>query len=328
MTVIVGILCSDGVVIGSDSAMAAGRAPSYTIEWPDSGALKIEVIEPDVITAVTGAFGLAQRFNEQVARTIQALKEQYIQPTQFAFGPQGIVPIGTPIQQALGHVVGNGVTPYDAITPVQLGTVIAQVVTDDFKRTQSTQQVSNGWGLGALLAFVNNGKPQLIDFDRVQFHPEVKGMPDPQRGDHDRIARWVSMGIGQQMADAFLAHANRLLFDGKVPTIDRAKLVVAWAIDHVKRYHPGLVSGETRLAVLEKTNDAWRARHEDIGEAQGQVDALDQYIAAFRHEQSPDAAAAKSTVDLDERLAVQVPASQEVAPSAGAVVSADATAEV
>jgi hypothetical protein len=39
MTVIIGILCSDGV-IGADSAMAAGRAASgYTIEWQEGGAL-------------------------------------------------------------------------------------------------------------------------------------------------------------------------------------------------------------------------------------------------------------------------------------------------
>jgi hypothetical protein len=47
MTVIVGILCSDGVVTGSDSAMAAGRAGRYTIEQSDGDVLKIEVIEND-----------------------------------------------------------------------------------------------------------------------------------------------------------------------------------------------------------------------------------------------------------------------------------------
>jgi 20S proteasome alpha/beta subunit len=71
MTVIVGILCSDGVVIGSDSAMAAGRASTgYTIQLEDSGVLKIEVIHNNAITAVTGAIGLAQRFNEKIEATI------------------------------------------------------------------------------------------------------------------------------------------------------------------------------------------------------------------------------------------------------------------
>ena len=70
MTVIVGILCSDGVVIGSDSTMVAGRLTTgYTIERQEGDVLKIEVIGDDTITAVTGAMGLGQRFNDQVTLT-------------------------------------------------------------------------------------------------------------------------------------------------------------------------------------------------------------------------------------------------------------------
>jgi hypothetical protein len=75
------------------------------------------------------------------------------------------------------------------ITPVEIGRVISESVIDDFKRTQSTHQVSNGWGFGALFAFVHGDKPHLIDFDPTQFHPELKGQPDPERADQDRIWR-------------------------------------------------------------------------------------------------------------------------------------------
>jgi hypothetical protein len=51
--------------------MVAGRVTTgYTIER-QSDVLKIEVIEDDIITAVTGAMGLAQRFNDQVAVTMK-----------------------------------------------------------------------------------------------------------------------------------------------------------------------------------------------------------------------------------------------------------------
>jgi 20S proteasome alpha/beta subunit len=84
MTVIVGILCSDGVVIGSDSAMAVGRALSgYSVERDDGGLLKIEVIDNNVITAVTGAMGLAQRFNEKITTTIRELRQPFQPPQQF-----------------------------------------------------------------------------------------------------------------------------------------------------------------------------------------------------------------------------------------------------
>jgi hypothetical protein len=209
MTVIVGILCSDGVVIGSDSAMVAGRSTSgYTIERQDGDVLKIEIIENDIITAITGAMGLAQRFNEQAAATIRTLRQPF-QPAMI----QGFVI--SPLQQILTGKVPAGSVPYNIIGPVELGRIIAQVTISDFHRTQSTYQMNNGWGLGALFAFVNGDKPNLIDFDPVQFHPELKGLPDPARGDQDRNWRCVTWGAGAKLADAFLAHSYRLLFGGK-----------------------------------------------------------------------------------------------------------------
>jgi hypothetical protein len=315
MTVIVGILCSDGVVVGSDSAMVAGRVGRYTIERQDGDVLKIEVIENDVITAITGGMGLAQRFNDQVATTIRALRQPF-QPPQFV---PGVGVIGTPLQKMLADRVQAGARPYDVISPVEMGRIVAQVVIGDFQRTQSTHQVSNGWGLGALFAFVNADKPQLIDFDPVQFHPELKGLPDHIRGDQDRIWRCVSWGAGQQLADAFLAHAYRLLFNKKVPTVDRAKLAVAWTIDHVSRYNIGLVGGKLQLAVLEKLNGAWVAHHADPGETEQQVEFLEKYISDFGEKQQPDAAAEASTVDLHKELAGAKTDGEEIPSSAGIV---------
>jgi hypothetical protein len=299
MTVIVGILCSDGVVIGSDSAMAAGRAlTGYTIERQDGDVLKIEVIE-NTITAITGAMGLAQRFNDQIETTLKALRQPFQPPQQFI---PGFGFIGSKVQQMFAGKLTAGVIPYDQINPVEIGRIVAEAIVEDFKRTQSTHQVSNGWGLGALFAFVHADKPQLIDFDPVQFHPELKGLPDPLRGDQDRIWRCVSWGAGSKLADAFLAHAYRLLFGGKVPTVARAKLAVAWTVDHVRRYNVGLVGGKLQLAALEKLNGVWIAGHEDPGEIEGQVEFLEEYISEFREKQKPDVAAQASTVDLDKEI--------------------------
>jgi hypothetical protein len=59
-------------------------------------------------------------------------------------------------------------------------------VIGDFRGTQSMYQNQNGWGLGALVALAKDGKPELIECDPVQFHPELKGQPDPERTDLDR----------------------------------------------------------------------------------------------------------------------------------------------
>jgi hypothetical protein len=215
--------------------------------------------------------------------------------------------LGSKVKQILAAKMPPGVIPYEVIGPVELGRIIAEVVVDDFKRTQSNYQANNGWGLGALFAFVNNDTPHLIDFDPVQFHPELKGLPDPERGDQDRIWRCVTWGAGARLADAFLAHAYRILFKEQTPTVARAKLAVAWTVDHVGKYNIGLVGGKLQLAVLEKRNGAWIAHHEDPGETQGQVASLEGYISMFREKQEPEAAAEASAIDVHKALAGEEP---------------------
>src|SRR5947208_15941015 len=63
MTVLVGVLCQDGVVIGSDSSATFTAGQFRTIEQPTK---KTFVVEPDVILAGTGAAGFAQRFQAVV----------------------------------------------------------------------------------------------------------------------------------------------------------------------------------------------------------------------------------------------------------------------
>jgi hypothetical protein len=312
MTVIVGISCSDGVVIGSDSTMVAGRVTTgYTIER-QSDVLKIEVIGNDIITAVTGAMGLAQRFNDQVAATVKQLREPYQVPQQFVpgFGPINCTRLQKMLM-LLGTVPQNSV-PYDVLSPVEIGRIISQSTIDDFQRTQSAWQLQPnvGWGLGALLAFVHADKPHLIDFDPVQFHPEMRGQPDPLRGDLDRNWRCVSWGAGQKLADPFLAHVYDLIFGKKTPTVSRAKLVVAWTIAHVSAYNVGLVGGTLQLAILEKIDGKWSARHADPGEAGQQVDLLEKYISEFGEQQKPDVVAETSKIDLNEVLAPDKPAEE------------------
>lgn len=65
MTVIVGIRCSDGVVIGTDSAMTFGPSPQYpTIEQRNRE--KIHIVDNKIIVAGTGHIGLGQRFIENI----------------------------------------------------------------------------------------------------------------------------------------------------------------------------------------------------------------------------------------------------------------------
>ena len=60
MTAIIGILCKNGIVIGSDSSATFTAGTYRTIEQPME---KIEVIDGRLIVASTGSVGLSQRFS-------------------------------------------------------------------------------------------------------------------------------------------------------------------------------------------------------------------------------------------------------------------------
>ena len=66
MTLILGIRCTDGVIIGSDSAVTFGPSPQQpTIEQPSS---KIDVITGEVIVATTGFTGHGFRVVHEIGK--------------------------------------------------------------------------------------------------------------------------------------------------------------------------------------------------------------------------------------------------------------------
>jgi len=64
MTAIVGVLCTDGVVVGTDSSATFGPTAQFkTIEHPTD---KLEIVAGKIIIAGTGQVGLGQRFQRHV----------------------------------------------------------------------------------------------------------------------------------------------------------------------------------------------------------------------------------------------------------------------
>ena len=65
MTLIVGYLCSDGVVIGADSLATLGSGGSMTVQEPTS---KLSLIKKQRILALTGPVGLHQRYRDEMEK--------------------------------------------------------------------------------------------------------------------------------------------------------------------------------------------------------------------------------------------------------------------
>jgi ATP-dependent protease HslVU (ClpYQ) peptidase subunit len=136
MTVIVGVLCSDGVVIGTDSSATFGDGLSKTIEQPTR---KLEVVQQKLLVCCTGSVGLAQRFVDTLS-ALHAGNQLRKSPTE----------IGRTISTA-------ALDDFMATHAHAMG-----------------QQRLNTVSLGAVVAGVLSGRPYLLEFASFSLQPEEK----------------------------------------------------------------------------------------------------------------------------------------------------------
>src|ERR1700726_4146700 len=150
MTVLVGVRCSNGVVIGTDSAVTYAPVPDPQHFTAEVGqGLKIYTIGTDVIAAITGEVGLGQRFAHVLQNSLQNPIPINGRPTQLRTLPS-----------------------------VDVMTAISQLALGDFNRTR--QQWERPMGLGALVAIVLEGSARLLEFDSTFFRPTLIGEQDQQ----------------------------------------------------------------------------------------------------------------------------------------------------
>ena len=168
MTLIVGIRCVDGVVIGTDSAITFGSPQLLTIEQPYHS--KIECIEDHMLVAGTGPIGLGQRFIEE---TRSLWKEK-------AFRSQSVTKIGQLIaNRALTNFSSTGVKPgqYGALVAVPCNNT-AELIEFPVADLQPEFKTSTNWyasmGSGQLIA------DPLLGFVRRTFWGDLP--PKKQEG--------------------------------------------------------------------------------------------------------------------------------------------------
>ncbi|MBS0221803.1 MAG: hypothetical protein JSR91_13785 [Proteobacteria bacterium] len=135
MTVLVGVRCTDGVVIGADS-IATSTAGQFRVMQLQSND-KIRIFGQQVICATTGSVGLAQRLHLHVH------------------------------QATTGNVFKN-------LALNECAANISTRFLTDCDKTRMLRHPPNGLGCGALIAACIKGEPQLIEYDPVMFQPEVK----------------------------------------------------------------------------------------------------------------------------------------------------------
>lgn len=136
MTVLVGVLCQDGVVIGADSVATMGMRGQFTIKHEP--VTKISLIGRKVILAGTGAIGLNQRFERVLERAVQ-----------------------------------NSVFDVPKAGSAKSGVDVARDLAADLVKDFGSTAVERGQ-YGALVAFELGGTPYLVEYDAQTLQPELK----------------------------------------------------------------------------------------------------------------------------------------------------------
>ena len=183
MTLIVGIRCTDGVVVGTDSAMTFGLGQGFdTIEQPLRR--KIDIIDGRVIVAGTGEVGLGQRFVDIVKNhwTNKDLRTD-------------IIDVGRKLtKSAMEDFSSTGVAPgsYGALVALPCGQK-AELVEFPVDNFQPEVKTEDNWyvsmGSGQLVA------DPLLGFMRKAFWGDK--VPSRQRG---IFAATMVLKLGCEMA--------------------------------------------------------------------------------------------------------------------------------
>ncbi len=135
MTILVGVLCRDGVVIGADSSATLGTGQHRTIEQPIA---KIDIIATRFILAGTGYVGHNQRFKDTIERS--------------------------GVHKRMHE-----------ISCIEVGRILAKEGMEDFVSTLSIAANGQPRApYGALVAFYAKKQFGLCEFDVQHFQPELK----------------------------------------------------------------------------------------------------------------------------------------------------------
>lgn len=134
MTILVGVKCTDGIVIGADSMSTSAMGPNPLIQAPI--AEKLQSIGNKAILACTGSVGLAQR--------VKIVADEMWNKKLFT---------------------GSGMST---------ATNLAGRVLTDFGSSHVQKHPQLGINFGALLAMVVQDIPYLVEFGSVDFQPELK----------------------------------------------------------------------------------------------------------------------------------------------------------
>ena len=242
MTLIVGIKCSDGIVMGADGEATLGNAVGlHTVVQPTT---KLHILQGNIVMGVSGPVSLGQLYRDRVESlwkgnklglkiklpAVQRLLQEAIQKDAEVAVAQA---------RAWVPLIGNGPASESVLTSLLIAVPVEG----------------------------NVGRPELIQCNHA-------GVPEAATDD----LPYVSIGSGQPLADPFLAFLRHIFWFHHLPTVSDGVFATVWTLTHAIRVNPGGVADPIQVIVLsggkgsaakELSQEDMREHHENVAHAEG-----------------------------------------------------------
>lgn len=216
MTLIVGFLCSDGVVVGADSAATFGSAEGAKTIWQATDE-KVRLVDDTALIATSGPIGLGQIFADSLG---QALKD-----------PKLKIQSATPA--SAGGVIADQVFRPNVQKVVSATAPAVPIVGNSsaFSKVASS----------SLVALSVSGGPRLYEY-------EWNGSPEQKT----EAMPFVTIGSGQALADPFIAFLKKIFWEEGLPPLKEATFAVLWTLEQAIELAPGGLAPPVHLYWLSR----------------------------------------------------------------------------
>jgi len=226
LTLIVGIACSDGIVLASDSAATFAMEGMPTIGQQQ--VTKIQTLSEVVLYASTGAVGISQL----IANSLKTRWDK----KEFSG-------IGTP--EEMMHKIGVGICE------------LVRPYLESANLTRSLNKDPSPSLCKCIVGIPVKKKPCLLTFD-------YNGAPEAVSAELPFVSMGCAQGIADPFL-ALLRRLLWQPGSTSPPTIAEGRLVAAWTIEHARLTNPGGVGGPIQLSTLSADGVA-KSGNEDIQE--------------------------------------------------------------
>ncbi len=213
MTLIIGILCQDGIVVGSDGAATMSVMGQQTAR---QSVKKLYLLTSPIpmIVGVSGSMGMSQRITNVFSK--------------FNYSGANCLPP----------------KPIEAMTIIrhQLWTECIQPeikIANEAKNLFGPVSINDA-NCACIAALPVSSKLSLISFNQ-QGTPELATKDIP----------FVAIGSGQFCADPFLAFIKRIYWSDRLPNLSEGMFATFWTLDHAIKTSPGGIAEPKQIAVLE-----------------------------------------------------------------------------